>query len=353
MSKTGKVVISVVGGVLTIIAIVAMVLFIPINGKTNNYVWSETDVFKIEDIQTLEKQKDEDFKILLVTDLQLWSNSKDNKRALDIMDDMIVTEEPNLVVFLGDNVSGLGNKGLVKSLIKRMEEHKVPWAPVFGNHDTEGNATLNYQGDLFEAAEYCLFKKGPNNLYGVGNYVLNIVEDDKVVQSLYLFDNGRYGKTKYEDNRREVPISPEQTAWYKWNANGIKGTGDSYVPAMTFTHFAMPEIYKVYKDEKYWTEDEKGFKFIKPEFGSGAFREGVGHCPENKFFGVAKKYGLKSMFFGHDHANDVIVEYEGVTLTYGLKTGPSPRPWNDAVYYGGTVISIGDSVAIEHKESNK
>ncbi len=40
-------------------------------------------------------------------------------------------------------------------------------------------------------------------------------------------------------------------------------------------------------------------------------------------------------------------------MTYGLKTGPSPAPWNSAVEYGGTLIIMGNAadnykVLIEH-----
>ena len=38
-------------------------------------------------------------------------------------------------------------------------------------------------------------------------------------------------------------------------------------------------------------------------------------------------------------------------MTYGVKTGPSPKPWNDAVAYGGTRITLKDadhSVLVEH-----
>ena len=36
----------------------------------------------------------------------------------------------------------------------------------------------------------------------------------------------------------------------------------------------------------------------------------------------------------------LIVTDNGITYTYGLKTGPSPVPWNFAKETGGTVITI-------------
>ncbi len=48
--------------------------------------------------------------------------------------------------------------------------------------------------------------------------------------------------------------------------------------------------------------------------------------------------GLKGWFVGHDHENDIIFEYDDVIYGYGLKAGPSPKPWNGSYFFGGTTI---------------
>lgn len=43
--------------------------------------------------------------------------------------------------------------------------------------------------------------------------------------------------------------------------------------------------------------------------------------------------------------NNASVTDNGITMTYGLKTGPSPVPWNFATETGGTVITVSGSGA--------
>ena len=57
-------------------------------------------------------------------------------------------------------------------------------APINGNHDGEGNVDLAWIANKYEEAEKCLFKQGPDNIGGIGNYIINIRENDKIVQSL-------------------------------------------------------------------------------------------------------------------------------------------------------------------------
>lgn len=51
--------------------------------------------------------------------------------------------------------------------------------------------------------------------------------------------------------------------------------------------------------------------------------------------------------------NNESITYDVITMTYGLKTGPSPAAWNYAKETGGTLITItgknkNQSVDIEH-----
>lgn len=42
-----------------------------------------------------------------------------------------------------------------------------PWAVVFGNHDSQGNASRDELAEFFLKSEYCIFAKGPDDLSGV------------------------------------------------------------------------------------------------------------------------------------------------------------------------------------------
>jgi hypothetical protein len=76
-----------------------------------------------------------------------WPCNDANTTAL--LDAMLDAEDPDLVVFTGDNIFGpdLGGVGVEAALQRAFApviERGVPWAAVFGNHDSENN--LNRSG---------------------------------------------------------------------------------------------------------------------------------------------------------------------------------------------------------------
>lgn len=338
MSKAKKVAIGVSAAVLVLLTVV-LIVFCPRRGADETYIWAVSDDYSSGNAASLEKTAGEDFTILLFTDIQLWTLVSDNRRAFAIMDELVERTDPDLIVLPGDNVSGISTDILTLQLVSKMESYGVPWAPVFGNHDAEGNATLEWQGDRFEEAEHCLFDRGPTDLYGVGNYFVNIFEDGTPIYSLCFMDNGRY--IDYGDRTAETYVDYAQIAWYKWNIEGLNAEFGTSVPSMSFSHFAFPEMREAV--EKYGILSDDGRYVIPEDMGQGSCAYLPGAAPVNSgFFETAKASGLTHAFFGHDHENDARITVDGVTLSYGLKTGPSPRPWNSAKEYGGTVITIGD-----------
>lgn len=324
---------------LALILIVAGVLFFPLTGEKHTQIWSAGDEFDISKIQTVAKER-EDFKILMFTDTQLWANLGENKKCYEQMDALVEKAHPDLIVLPGDNLSALASRFSINNFIKHMDSYEIPWATVFGNHDSEIPTTSrNWQADKYMKSEYCLMEKGPSNLYGCGNYVINITENGEPVYSLFLFDNGKY--IKYDNgDTKEVYMGYEQIAWYEWNVKGIEKSAGRLVPSMTFSHFAQPEFREAV--EKYGVQDENGLYTIPKEYGFGYCQYLPGTAPvKSGFVDKCKELGsTKYIFCGHDHENNASITYEGITYTYGLKTGPSPVPWNYAEETGGTLITI-------------
>lgn len=339
---TTKAKLAITAAVIAVVLLAAvLIVFCPRSGGAKTEFWSPLDEYSSAEVAKVQKTAGEDFVILLFTDIQLWSFAWDNSKTYEIMDELVGRVDPDLIILPGDNVSGLGTDFLTRSLVRKMESYGVPWAPVFGNHDAEGNATLLWQADKFEAAEHCLFDRGPANMYGVGNYFVNIFEGDEPVYSLCLMDNGRYTDYGGDIGSSEIWVDFAQIEWYKWNVDGLAAEYGARVPSMTFSHFAYPEMRDAV--EKYAVEGEDGRLYIPEEYGGGSCAyEPCAPDLNSGLFDVAKTSGLTHAFFGHDHENDAYVYVDGVRLGYGLKTGPSPAFWNDATEYGGTVIAIGE-----------
>lgn len=319
--------------------VISGTLFFPLTGKKHTEIWSADQDFNIEKIETVEKKRD-DFKILMFTDTQLWSNLGDNKKCYEQMDALVEKTKPDMIVLPGDVLSAFASRFSISGFIKRMDSYKTPWLVTFGNHDEEIPTTSkNWQADRYLSSEYCMLKKGPSNLYGVGNYAVNITENGDPVYTVFMFDNGEY--TKYDDGTtKEVWMGYEQIAWYEWNVKGIEKAVGRTVPSMTFSHFAQPEFAEAV--EKVGIKNDDGSYIIPEEYGSGK----CGYIPcvspvKSGFVEKCKELGsTKYIFCGHDHESDASITYDGITYTYGLKTGPSPRPWNGAEYTGGTLITI-------------
>lgn len=345
MVKKRKVIKTVAAGLCIFLALALAVLgtlFFPLNGKKHIEIWSKNQPFDINKIQTVDKTR-EDFKILMFTDTQLWSDLSINSKCYDEMDALVKKTQPDLIVLPGDNLSALASRFSIYNFINHMDAYEIPWAPVFGNHDAEIPTTSkNWQADLYIQSEYCLMEKGPSNLSGCGNYVINITENDMPIYTLFMFDNSEY--TEYENGEtRETWMDYDQIAWYEWNVKGIEEFAGRTIESMTFSHFAFPEFKEAI--EKYGIKGNDGSYTIPEEYGYGFCAYLPGTSPVNSgFVEKCKELGsTKYIFCGHDHENNASITADGITYTYGLKTGPSPVPWNHAEETGGTLITLSGS----------
>lgn len=116
-------------------------------GKKHIEIWSPKQTFDIQKIQTLEKTRD-DYKILMFTDTQLWSDLSVNGDCYEKMDTLVEKTQPDLIVLPGDNLSAFASRFSINNFINHMDSYKIPWATVFGNHDSEIPAiSKNWQGD--------------------------------------------------------------------------------------------------------------------------------------------------------------------------------------------------------------
>ena len=144
--------------------------------------WSETDIFDINKVQTLAKEKDKDFIIMNLADIQicdLEDGPKVRKEIHNQITEMVEKYKPNLITLSGDQTWSNENLISLKAIISWLDGYKIPYAPIFGNHDygNEYNssvASINKCCDLYEQGKYSLFKRGPTNLGTIGNYVLKM-----------------------------------------------------------------------------------------------------------------------------------------------------------------------------------
>ncbi|MEG2541200.1 MAG: metallophosphoesterase [Clostridia bacterium] len=345
MSKTKKRILIAIGVVLsTLLVLLATMLPFawPKKGISNDEAWLKTDVYSLDNTVVIEKSADRDFVILNMTDIQLNDALDIGRRAYTEQTIRQLVEEvkPDLITMTGDQVwAAPFKRESLKYLIALMESFKLPWAPVMGNHDGEGNADAMWCADRYAEAEYCVFKKGPNNIKGVGNYVINIKENDKIIHSMVMLDSGSNAYYPELDKTGYDNIGVEKQDWYEWAIEGARAvSGNANLESSLFFHIALPEFQTAY--------DEWVAGGCDPKLGFGENREKCCPAPINSgFFERIKAVGsTKNIIIGHDHVNNSSVLYQGVRLTYGMKTGD--RCYADDDMNGGTVITMNSQGAL-------
>lgn len=374
------------GGLSVLTVLKSIALKTTYKGTASEEVFDQYAAFIDESsFVTIEKKPGKEFVILNIADTHLsdfdyrlftgYFALRDIKR-------LVKETKPDLITLSGDNVCAKSQYNSIHKLTDFMNSLEIPWAPIFGNHDGEAeNIDKDYLaevmiGDPNDPKNYCLMKKGPNNLGGeddrgrrVGNYVINIKENGKIIHSLIMMDSGRDQLTELQVEWYKQVM---RTIIYKYSSplSPTKSTLILHIPIAQY-YFAYMEGYNMNKKE--WKEgyrssgsygdcyedvccDKKKFKtraemvrseeysalltkypeYNTVEYESYFFKYGV--PIDNGIFDALKIYGTDTVLCGHDHLNCFKTDYKGVNLIYSLKNGMGSG--YKVGRNGGTVLSV-------------
>ncbi len=297
-------------------------------GKASNEVLDPEKDFSLADAVTVTKKSGKDFVILNLSDVH-FTDYRDSmetapKRSFPTpltVKRLVKAIKPDLITITGDIVCGNSTFFSIKNFTNLMESFGVPWAPVFGNHDGEGNCDLNYLAEAMISAPHCIMRKGDPRM-GVGNYIIGIVnENGKLVQALFMMDSQHS-----EQGERNAQPNEIQHEWVKWASEGIKKISPSAEISM-FMHIPLPEYIDGYNtafdsEKGQWHDKTKSVGHVGEEIACHMDKNGK---PIQKgFFELIKNAGnIKNIFCGHDHLNAFSLEYEGIRLNYVMKISKS------------------------------
>ncbi len=293
----------------------------------------------LADAQTFYKEPGKDFVILNLTDMHYSDFDYRYWTAFDVektMRRLADTVKPDLITVTGDIVCGDSTVGAIARFTRDMDALGVPWAPIFGNHDDEGNCDLNFLADEMLKSEFCLMKKGDPAL-GCGNYVINIAENtaagSRIISSLIFMDS-------HHDGFRR-----NQTKYFEATARALNSLTGGKAELSVFCHIPTAEYeYLVphFIDEAngVW---EPGFGGIgeKHEKVCCARDENGDAVDRSGFFETAKRVGLAHVICGHEHLNDYSAIWQGVRHTYTLKIGMGSGYRRE--FNGGTIVTVGEN----------
>ena len=227
----------------------------------------------------------------------------------------------DLVEVTGDQFM-LANNYHVNSFIEFFEEqanlYGFKYASIWGNHDRHGLYNPNWLANQFKKAPHSIYVEEDDNLYGRSNFVINLTTDGEKTSptkwQLANLDSGAsFSETAVSPFRDYDYIRADQVDW--WVKEHAK-VGEE-VPVIAYYHIPQQDNLEAYNKIHVDGATYKN-KFFKLE---GFADNGNAEYASN-FIAEGRKHNLKAAFMGHAHNVDWTVDYEGVTIGLGVKTGP-------------------------------
>ena len=293
---------------------------------------------------------DKDFKVLQLTDVHIgggFLSVDEDKKAINAVAAMITEEKPDLVIVTGDisfavpYISGTINNAIAHRLfIRLMERLEIPWTVNFGNHDSEA---YNYYGraavsEMYadKSLKYCLFTPD-GDLSGEGNHIINVKNSAGLItQSFYMIDTHAYTDKDPLGIKWDYDyVKEDQIAWYagmveKYNTANKQvydtlsdeqkeAYADQVAPkSLMFMHIPLTEVKAAY--DEYVGNNRKDTENVQYVEGFDGETDEVVYCSRTdvELFETVKELGsTQALFYGHDHLNNIVFNYQGITLWYG------------------------------------
>ena len=261
------------------------------------------------------------FKIVQFTDIHWDSVDDRDEPSARLMKHVLDTEEPDLVVFTGDNLSGecVDSAQSLRQCLQMVIDSGTPWAITLGNHDDEGTLTRRELMELAQSLDGAVFPLTDSMVYSLPVYSS---KTGGVAYTLFCLDSNAYdrGISEYDW------IHSEQIAWFR--NESLRYRKDNHgqpIPALAFFHIPIPEYDLVWRRGS--CKGQKMERVCSPDMNSGFF------------VAAMEMKNVQGMFVGHDHVNDYEGSLGGIRLCYGRCTGHRPRG-GDRLTRGARVILL-------------
>ncbi len=258
---------------------------------------------------TLAFRKDGTFTIVQFTDVHWHNGEPEDRQSQQLMETVLDESNPDLVVLTGDIIAGGGCRDPRASLhqvASIFEGRAMPWAATFGNHDDEGGVSRQELMDVMVSCKMCVAEPGPQDISGVGNYLLRVQnsENQGVAAVLYFIDSGGYASTGIGGYGW---IKRDQIAWYIDQSRTLTHEAGEPLPALAFFHIPLPEYDEVW--DLHTCYGVKHEAVCCPRINTGLFAA------------MHEMGDVMGTFVGHDHINDYEGGLHGIRLCYCRGTG--------------------------------
>ena len=277
--------------------------------------------------------KNSKFKIMQITDV--LENPKLSLDTVKLIDEALIFEKPDLVIFTGNQINGNSLKyknhpervnEAIDSLVNPLVKRNIPFMVTYGNLDSKSSMTNKEQFEIYK--RYNNFIEGnlkDDNDVGTCDIQIKSSKNDSDAFNLYLFDShGKEPKSK-----GFVPVYEEQLDWYEKRRDELKLKNSTYVPSLVFQNIPVPEIY----DAVCFVENKRSKavpiyggvhdgEFVKLKdktISKGGFMGQFPTPPDinsGEFKRLSEKGDVLGIYFGQDHVNSFVEKVGNVDLGY-------------------------------------
>lgn len=276
--------------------------------------------------RTLRFREDGTFRILTYSDLHAKNGYC--QETLDAVRRMVDYTKPDLVLINGDIIHKMDGDSTeekreniyaaLRDVMAVLEEKRIPWAHVFGNHDDNCGVSDESAFDLYTRFSHCESKHGPEEITGTGNYVLPIWKHDGSGIALNVWGmssrctaqpvKGKEGAVlpeHYVNGDNGDMIRFDQQMWY-WNSSvEMERYLGNKIPGFVYFHVPLQE-FKLIPMNPVETKMR------------GTYGESMG-CPElnSGFFATVLQRGdIMGILCGHEHYDDYEGTYCGIRMCF-------------------------------------
>ncbi len=299
-------------------------------------------ILQLTDTQVIDASQQRTPDRLNEREIAYWQPESIDAQCFDHIRSLVAATRPDLIFITGDVVYGEFDDSGRFFLAFRdfMDSLCIPWAPVYGNHDTASAMGVHWQNEQWESGSYCLFKTGC--VTGNGNYSVLVTRGGEPVRVLYMMDSHGDGWANPTEARIPAGIYPDQIGWFCTTARALADrNGGTPVPAFAGFHIPSMEFLLADRVKGYEVAPKYVLGVHVPaepgDFGAhrephAAFRTAVG------FLGSLRDAGVDGVFVGHCHGINTSVVWNGIRWTYGLKTGQ--YDFHIFNQQGGTLVTL-------------
>ena len=195
-----------------------------------------------------------------------------------------------------------------------------------------------YMSLSFKTSGVLLYPYTQPEITGRNNQLIELRNADGTLNTgLFLLDSNAYtgeGINVYDY------IHDDQVDWYAAQVERLNKEAGHTVPSMIFFHIPLQQYRTAY--ELY----EAGSPEVKYYFGENGEQMINKVCcsdyPSKLFDRILELGSTKGVFCGHDHYNNMSLEYKGIRLTYGMSIDYLAMPGieNDTAQRGAELITI-------------